>query len=100
PAPASDGSFEVDVRWRWAPVLLVIVALLALVWFGRDMTFYHDEWAFILQRALSVAGLLNPHSERLSAPLVLLYLVLLGTVGTGSYWPYLAVTFALHVAVA
>ena len=64
------------------------------------MTFYHDEWAFILQRDLSVDGLLKPHNEHLSATLVLLYRVLLGTVGMGSYWPYLAVTFALHVVVA
>jgi hypothetical protein len=64
------------------------------------MTFYHDEWAFILQRDLSVDGLLKPHNEHLSATLVLLYRVLLGTVGMGSYWPFLAVTFALHVVVA
>ena len=98
--PRSDARWGIDVRTVWAPLLLVIVALAALVWFGRDMTFYHDEWAFILQRDLSVDGLLKPHNEHLSATLVLLYRVLLGTVGMGSYWPYLAVTFALHVAVA
>ncbi|MFL5718922.1 MAG: hypothetical protein ACJ778_00420 [Chloroflexota bacterium] len=98
--PSSDASSDVDVRWRWAPILLVIVAVTALVWFARDMTFYHDEWSFILQRDLSIDGLLKPHNEHLSATLVLLYRVLLGTVGMDSYWPYLAVTFALHVAVA
>src|SRR4051795_13380482 len=98
--PSSDASSDVDVRWRWAPILLVIVAVTALVWFARDMTFYHDEWSFILQRELSIDGLLKPHNEHLSATLVLLYRVLIGTVGLGSYWPYLAVTFALHVAVA
>jgi hypothetical protein len=85
---------------RWAPVALAAGALAALAWFGRDMTFYHDEWAFILQRTLSVPDLLTPHNEHLSATLVLLYRVLLGTVGMASYWPYLAVTFALHVIVA
>src|SRR3954453_14995528 len=97
---AAESPPDVDVRWAWAPVVLVMVALVALVWFARDMTFYHDEWAFILQRDLSFDGLLKPHNEHLSATLVLLYRVLIGTVGLGSYWPYLAVTFALHVAVA
>jgi hypothetical protein len=64
------------------------------------MTFYHDEWALILKRDLSVNGILAPHNEHLSATLVILYRVLIGTVGLGSYWPYLGVTFALHLAVA
>jgi len=84
----------------WPPVLLAVGALLILVWLGREMTFYHDEYAFLLLRDISWDGLLRPHNEHLSATLVLLYRVLVGTVGTVSYWPYLAVTFALHVAVA
>ena len=84
----------------WRPVALASVALIALVWLGRDMTFYHDEWALILKRDLSVDGILTPHNEHLTATLVILYRVLIGTVGLGSYWPYLGVTFALHLAVA
>ena len=82
------------------PVLVVVGALVILVWLGREMTFYHDEYAFLLLRDISWDGLLQPHNEHLSATLVLLYRVLVGTVGTVSYWPYLAVTFALHVVVA
>jgi len=84
----------------WPPFALTGVALVALVWFGRDMTFYHDEFAFLLLRDLSINGIFSPHNEHLSATLVVLYRVLVGTVGTVSYWPYLGVTFALHVAVA
>ena len=84
----------------WPPVVIAVGALVALAWLGRDMTFYHDEYAFLLLRDISWDGLLRPHNEHLSATLVLLYRVLVGTVGTVSYWPYLAVTFALHVAVA
>lgn len=64
------------------------------------MTFYHDEYAFLLLRDLSWDGVFSPHNEHLSATLVVLYRTLVGTVGTVSYWPYLGVTFALHVAVA
>ncbi len=84
----------------WPPFALTGVALLALVWFGRDMTFYHDEFAFLLIRDLSFDGIFAPHNEHLSATLVILYRTLVGTVGTVSYWPYLGVTFALHVIVA
>ena len=87
-------------RIGWAPVLLAVGALPVLVWLGRDMTFYHDDFAFLLMRDLSWDGLLTPHNEHLSATLVLLYRGLVGTVGTGSYWPYLGVTFALHMVVA
>ena len=83
----------------WPPVLLTLGALAILVWLGRDMTFYHDEFAFLLLRDLSLQGILAPHNEHLSATLVVLYRTLVGTVGTVSYWPYLGVTFALHVIV-
>jgi len=84
----------------WPPVVVTIAAVVLLVWLGRDMTFYHDEWAFILLRDLSWNGIFAPHNEHLSATLVILYRTLLGTVGMVSYWPYLGVTFALHVVVA
>jgi hypothetical protein len=87
-------------RIDWPPIALSLAALALLVWLGRDMTFYHDEWALILKRDLSIDGILAPHNEHLSATLVVLYRVLLGTVGMGSYWPFLGVTFALHLVVA
>ena len=84
----------------WPPVLLTLGALAILIWLGRDMTFYHDEFAFLLLRDLSLQGIFAPHNEHLSATLVILYRTLVGTVGTVSYWPYLGVTFALHVIVS
>src|SRR6187402_3897076 len=84
----------------WPPFLVTLGALVLLVWLGRDMTFYHDEFAFLLLRDLSLQGIFAPHNEHLSATLVILYRTLVETVGTVSYWPYLAVTFALHVIVA
>ena len=82
------------------PVLLALLAIVILVWLSQGMTFYHDEYTFILLRDLSIRGIFAPHNEHLSATLVILYRVLLGTVGMASYWPYLGVTFALHVAVS
>ncbi len=99
-AARPDGIRGALAWFGWTPVLLVVGALAILVWLGRTMTFYHDEYAFLLLRDLSLNGLLAPHNEHLSATLVLLYRVLVGTVGTASYWPYIAVTYALHVVVA
>jgi hypothetical protein len=82
------------------PVLLALAAMPVLVWLSRGMTFYHDEYTFILVRDLSLRGIFAPHNEHLSALPVIVYRVLLGTVGMASYWPYLAVLFALHIAVA
>jgi hypothetical protein len=98
--PARASAIHEVLESVWAPVALVVAALAILVFLGRDMTFYHDEFAFLLLRDLSVNGLFAPHNEHLSATLVLLYRVLDMTVGMSTYWPYLGVTFALHVAVA
>src|SRR4029079_7181653 len=95
-----SGIRETVASVGWAPFALVAGALAILVWLRRDMTFYHDELAFLLLRDLSVNGVFSPHNEHLSATLVVLYRLLFGTVGMTTYWPYLAVTFALHVAVA
>jgi hypothetical protein len=103
PRDASGGSHDLRGRLEridWPPLALALAALIFLVWLGRDMTFYHDEWALILKRDLSINGIFAPHNEHLSATLVVLYRVLIGTVGLGSYWPYLGVTFALHLIVA
>jgi hypothetical protein len=82
------------------PVLVALAAIPILVWLSRGMTFYHDEYTFILLRDLSLHGIFAPHNEHLSALPVIVYRVLLGTVGMVSYWPYLAVLFALHIGVA
>jgi hypothetical protein len=84
----------------WSPIALGLLAIAVLVWLGRDMTFYHDEYSLILKRDLSAAGILASHNEHLIATLVVLYRLLIGSVGLGSYWPYLGVTFALHLVVA
>jgi len=102
--PAADARAAAVARTfasiGWPPLLLTLGALAILIWLGRDMTFYHDEFAFLLLRDLSLQGIFAPHNEHLSATLVILYRTLVGTVGTVSYWPYLGVTFALHVIVS
>jgi hypothetical protein len=76
------------------------VAMLALLTFvGRWLTFWHDEWDWIFERRdPSVETLLAPHVDHLSTVAVLVYQGLLRTFGLTSYFPYLAVSWALHFA--
>jgi hypothetical protein len=100
-APDPPAAIGRNAAWiGWPPVIVALGALAILVWLGRDMTFYHDEYALLLLRDLSLQGIFAPHNEHLIATLVVLYRVLIETVGTASYWPYLGVTFALHLIVA
>jgi hypothetical protein len=86
-----------QVDWPFAAVASLCAAV--IVWLGRDLSFFHDEWAFIVHRDLSARSILEPHAEHLSATLVITYRLLVGTVGIGSYGPYLGALLALHLAI-
>jgi hypothetical protein len=80
-----------------ALVVALIVGLPLLLWLGRGMTFFSDEWAFIETRALGDPGTwLPPHNEHWSTLPVIVYRLLVETVGLRTYVPYLAVVVALH----
>ena len=84
---------------RSSVVLLValVVGLPLLLWLGRGMTFFSDEWAFIETRALGdPATWLPPHNEHWSTLPVIVYRLLVETIGLRTYVPYLAVVVALH----
>jgi hypothetical protein len=65
------------------------------------MTFFADEWAFIEGRSLAnPATWWSPHNEHWSTLPILLYRLMVETIGIGSYVPYLAVVTALHITVS
>jgi len=75
----------------------LIIGLPILLWLGRGMTFFSDEWAFIENRSLGNPGTwLPPHNEHWSTLPVIAYRLLVETVGLRTYVPYLAVVVALH----
>ena len=81
--------------------ILALLAAATLVWLGRGMTFFADEWAFIESRSLgNPVSWFTPHNEHWVTLPVLVYRALVETVGIGSYVPYHAVLVALHIAVA
>jgi hypothetical protein len=80
-----------------ALVIALVVGLPLLLWLGRGMTFFSDEWAFIQTRALGDPGTwLAPHNEHWTTLPVIVYRLLVETVGLRTYVPYLAVVIALH----
>lgn len=65
------------------------------------MTFFADEWAFIATRSLGdPQSWFRPHNEHWVTLPVLLYRLLVETVGIGSYVPYHLLLVVLHVGVA
>jgi len=87
-----------------AGFLFAVAAALAaavLLWLGRGLTFFADEWAFIESRQIdSLDSLLRPHNEHWSTIPILLYRTLFAIVGLRSYLPYLALVILIHIAVA
>src|SRR4051794_4051298 len=95
-------------RWRehgrysdMAFVLLAIAAFVVLLYLGRGLTFFGDEWTFITGRqALTLSNLLEPHNEHWTLFPILAYKALFSVVGLHSYLPYLVVLLALHLTAA
>jgi hypothetical protein len=84
-----------------AVVLIAAVAAVLLLVAGRRLTFFFDEWDFILGRRGSDLGtFLDPHNGHLSLFPVLVYKLLLALFGMRHYWPYRVAVVVLHLACA
>ena len=76
----------------------MLAAAVLLLFAGRHLTFFYDEWSFILdRRGGSLDTYLDPHNGHLVLVPVAIYKLLLATVGLRHYWPFLAVTVLLHL---
>jgi hypothetical protein len=85
---------------RRAGLLAVGASLLAgalLVYFGRELSFFSDEWTIITELpGSSPRYFLEPHNEHWTTLVKVVYWALLSGFGLGSYLPYMAVLGALH----
>jgi hypothetical protein len=91
------------LTWPIARLVFVGVAAIAVVLIlvlARNLSFVGDEWAYIVDRRLTLESMLQPHNEHLAFLHVLVYRGLVETVGTGSYLPYQLVLMAVHVTAA
>ncbi len=85
-------------------VTLVTLAAFAtavglLIYLGRGLWFFSDEWAFLLnRRELTLAAVMRPHNEHWVALPVLLYRGLFAVGGLTNYWPYYLTALTFHTA--
>ena len=79
--------------------LTVLLAFLALLWLGRGLTFFADEWAVMADRPITIDSFIQPFNEHWLGVQIVVYRLMLQTFGLGSYMPYLALLAALHVVV-
>jgi hypothetical protein len=84
----------------WLFVPLACAAVVIIVGLARNLSFHGDEWAYIVDRRLTLESLLTPHNEHLVSIHVLVYRGMVEVVGVGSYIPYLLVLAFLHIVAA
>ncbi|MGZ4132635.1 MAG: hypothetical protein ACXVWF_06290, partial [Actinomycetota bacterium] len=74
----------------WPALALICGAsALTVVLLGTQLTFFNDDWYFLLQRpGFTADSVLAPHNGHLSASVVLLYKALVGLFGLGSQLPF------------
>jgi hypothetical protein len=89
--------------WRRPALLIFTVATIAmalvLVWVGRWLSVWFDEWNFIFGRqTLDLDSFLRPHVDGFVAVPAAVYYVLLHVWGLSSYYPFLVADWLAHLA--
>ena len=86
---------------RYFDVVHAISMVACLVWLlrqGSGLTFFFDEWDFVLNRSFSLHDLLRPHNGHLSLLPVLAYSVMRKIFGLSFYVPYQVLGLLVHVS--
>lgn len=88
-----------DLVRRLVLAVTAVVVLAGLIYVGRWLTFWYDEWSVILDRSTpGIETLLAPHVDHLSIVPIAIYQAMLHVFGLASYWPYLALLWVCHFA--
>ena len=92
------------MTWRHprAPVAALAAvsafAFALLMYLDRGVTFYYDEWSFVIARQGHSADVfLQPHNEHIVVAPVISYKALFAVVGLGHHWPYFLVLLVMHL---
>ena len=81
-------------------VVLCVAAFVRYDRIGRGLTFFFDEWDWVITRHSGVRSLLLAHNGHFSLVPALVFRALFKTVGLGNYAPYRHVGLLVHIAVA
>jgi hypothetical protein len=91
----------VERRWAWVLGAMLLAELALLLYMGRGLSFYFDEWDFVTHDyGGGLHSLLVAHVGNISLFPVAVYKVLFHVVGLRHYAPYRLVVVALHLVAA
>jgi hypothetical protein len=88
----------VEDHWQWALAVLMLAALLLLLYMGRGLSFFYDDWNYVTEDyGGGIHSLLTPHNGHLSLVPIAIYKVLFHAVGLNHYAVFRLVVIVLHL---
>jgi hypothetical protein len=91
----------VEQNWRWALAALLFVDAVLLLYMGRGLTFFYDDWDFVTQDyGGGLHSLLAAHVGNISVFPVAVYKVLFHLAGLNHYAVFRLVVIVLHLIAA
>jgi hypothetical protein len=91
----------VDRNWRWFLGGLMCADVALLLYMGRGLTFFYDDWDYVIHDyGGGIHSLLTPHNGHLSIIPIAIYKVLFHLVGLNHYAVFRLVLIGLHLMCA
>ncbi len=88
-------------NWRWVLVGLMLADVALLLYMGRGLTFFFDDWDYVTHDyGGGIHSLLQAHNGHLSLIPIAIYKVLFHVVGLNHYAVFRLVDIALHLICA
>lgn len=89
----------VDQNWRWALAILMLADAVLLLYMGRGLSFFYDDWNFVTEDyGGGLHSLLVAHVGNISIFPVALYKILFHVVGLDHYAVFRLVVVILHLS--
>jgi hypothetical protein len=93
-----DAIEAVDRNWPWALAGLMLAEFLLLLYMGRGLSFFYDDWNYVTQDyGGGIHSLLTSHNGHLSVIPIAIYKVLFHVVGLNHYAVFRLVVIVLHL---
>lgn len=98
PTRAEKAIDDVERRWPWALAILLLLDAVLLLYMGKGLTFFYDEWDFVQHDyGGGVHALLASHGGNISVFPVVAYKVLFHVAGLNHYFVFRLAVILLHL---
>jgi hypothetical protein len=99
--PLERAVAAIDRNWRWALAVLMLVDAALLLYMGRGLSFFYDDWDYVTHDyGGGIHSLLLAHNGHMSLFPVGVYKVLFHLVGLNHYAVFRLVLVGLHLTCA